>query len=104
MSAPRGAAVVLVSLLISVAVLSSAAWPGCALASASWPVSTGLLVAEVVTGGASASDEYVEVYNAGAATAELGGCELVYITATGATTTRKALFTAPLPLVPGAHL
>ena len=35
-------------------------------AAVGWPVSTALLVAEVVTGGASASDEYVEIVNAGA--------------------------------------
>jgi hypothetical protein len=104
MSAPRGVAVVLVALLVSLAALSSAAWPGDALASVSWPASTGLLVAEAVTGGASASDEYAEVYNAGGAPADLGGCELIYVTATGATTTRKALFASPLMLVPGAHL
>ena len=29
-----------------------------------WPASTGLLVSEVMTGGASASDEFIEIYNA----------------------------------------
>ena len=31
------------------------------LAAVAWPPSTGLLVSEVVTGGASASDEFVEI-------------------------------------------
>jgi hypothetical protein len=57
-----------------------------------------------MTGGASASDEYVEIANAGAAAADLGGCELVYVTASGATLTRKAAFTSPLLLAPGQHL
>ena len=30
-----------------------------------WPVSDGLLVGEIVTGGAKGADEYVELYNAG---------------------------------------
>ena len=38
--------------------------PAAPVAAVAWPPSTGLLVAEVVTGGASASDEYVELTNA----------------------------------------
>ena len=38
-------------------------------AAVGWPPSAGLLVAEVVTGGTSASDEYVEITNAGPAAA-----------------------------------
>ena len=104
MSAPRGVAVVLVSLLVPIAALSTAVSPGYADASVAWPVSTGLVLAEAVTGGVSASDEYVEIYNAGAVATDLGGCELVYMTASGATTTRKAAFDSPLVLAPGAHL
>ena len=54
MLAPRGVAVALVSLLVSVAAIS-AAMPGHALAAVPWPASTGLVLAEAVTGGASAS-------------------------------------------------
>ncbi len=104
MSAPRGVAVVLVSLLVPLAAVSAAVSPGYAEASVAWPVSTGLVLAEVVTGGASASDEYVEIYNAAAVATDLGGCELIYVTASGATTTRKAAFDPPLMLAPGAHL
>jgi hypothetical protein len=104
MSAPRGVAVVLVSLLVPAAALAAAVSPGHADASVAWPVSTGLVLAEALTGGVSASDEYVEIYNAGAVATDLGGCELVYVTASGATTTRKAAFDSPLTLVPGAHL
>jgi hypothetical protein len=104
MSAPRGVAVVLVSLLVPAAALAAAVSPGRVEASVAWPVSTGPVLAEAVTGGVSASDEYVEIYNAGAVATDLGGCELVYLTASGATTTRKAAFDSPLMLAPGAHL
>src|SRR4051794_11455667 len=71
-----------------------------ALAVVSWPPSTGFLVSEVVTGGASASDEFVEIYNASASSLDLNGLELVYVTSTGTTVTRKQSWTA---LVVPAH-
>ena len=43
------------------------------LAAVPWPTSGAILLAEVVTGGGSASDEYVEITNASAATVDLGG-------------------------------
>ena len=104
MSAPRGVAVLLVSLVVPLAALSAAVPPGYAAGSAAWPPSAGLVLAEAMTGGASASDEYVEVYNAGVVAVDLGGCDLVYASASGATTTIKATFTSPRSLVPGAHL
>ncbi|HEY5520005.1 MAG TPA: lamin tail domain-containing protein, partial [Candidatus Limnocylindrales bacterium] len=64
------------------------------LAAVSWPPSTGLLVSELVTGGSSASDEFIELYNASAATLDLGGLELVYVTSTGGTVTKKQSWTA----------
>ena len=64
------------------------------LAAVSWPPSTGLLVSEVVTGGASASDEFVEIYNASPTGIDLGGLELVYATSTGSTVTRKQTWTS----------
>ena len=64
------------------------------LAAVSWPPSTGLLVSEVVTGGASASDEFVEIYNASGSAIDLAGLELVYVTSTGGTVTRKQTWTA----------
>jgi uncharacterized protein YdeI (BOF family) len=70
-----------------------------------WPPSSSLLVAEVVTGGsASASDEYVELANASPVDADLAGYELVYVTSSGATVTRKATWALPTPLGPGQHL
>ena len=70
----------------------------------SWPVSSDLLVSEVVTGGASASDEFVEIYNGGPVARDLAGLELVYVTSTGSTLTRKASWETPTPLGPGRHL
>ncbi len=58
-----------------------------------WPPSVGLLVGEVVTGGATGSDEYVELYNAGDAPASLSGLELAYASASGKTVTRKHTWT-----------
>ena len=74
-----------------------------ALGAVTWPVST-LLVSEVQTGGASASDEFAEITNVGTASVDLAGFELVYVTSTGSTVTRKASWSAPLLLDPGSHL
>lgn len=64
-----------------------------------------LVVSEVTTGGVSASDEFIEIYNPTAAALRLEGLEVVYVTATGATITRKASWAAGAAVVlPGAHL
>ncbi|MGA3030085.1 MAG: lamin tail domain-containing protein [Candidatus Limnocylindrales bacterium] len=104
MPAPRGVFALLVSLLLATATIAATMPPGLPTATTSWPPSDGLVLAEVMTGGASASDEYVEIANSGTAAVDLGSCELVYVTASGSTVTRKALFSAPLPLAPGQHL
>ena len=54
-----------------------------------WPPSTDLVVGEIVTGGDKGADEYFELFNAGDTAVPLGGLEVVYITASGKTTTRK---------------
>ena len=59
-----------------------------------WLPSPDLVVGEVVTGGASASDEWIEIHDRGGLAADLGGLELVYVTATGGTVTRKASWQA----------
>jgi hypothetical protein len=59
-----------------------------------------LVISEVMSGGASASDEFVELYNPVAAPLVLDGLELVYVTASGATITRKAIW-GPGAEVPG---
>jgi len=73
-------------------------------AAVSWPTSGGLVIGEVMTGGVSASDEYVELFNGGSTTLDLQNVELVYISAAGTTPTRKASWTASRPLAPGQHL
>ena len=69
-------------------------------AAVTWPVSTSLVVSEVVTGGVGASDEFLEIYNASAATADLAGIEVIYVTASGSTVSRKQTWTS---LEIGAH-
>lgn len=73
-------------------------------ASVGWPPSSGLLVAEIVTGGVSASDEYVEIANAGEEPADLAGLEVAYATSSGTTVSRKVAWATSLTLAPGQHL
>jgi hypothetical protein len=73
-------------------------------AAVSWPTSSGLLVGEVVTGGASASDEFVELYNAASTGLDLAGLEVVYVTSTGGTITRKATWAISTMVGPGRHV
>jgi outer membrane biosynthesis protein TonB len=111
MRAPRSAVIGVLVVLLGISLTGRESPPdlGTALpmvptAVVGWPVSTGLLVAEVVTGGVSASDEYVEITNAGSAPLDLAGYEIVYVTASGATTTRKAAWTEPVIVEPGRHV
>lgn len=78
--------------------------PMAAAAAVGWPPSEGLVIAEVVTGGTSASDEYVELANAGTAPIDLAGLEVAYATASGATVTRKAAWSLSLLVAPGRHV
>jgi hypothetical protein len=102
-----GQAVLLLLVLASLALVgprSLAARPPAEFAaSVAWPTST-LVVSEVQTGGASASDEFAEISNAGAVAIDLTGLEVVYATSTGSTVTRKASWTAATILEPGRHL
>jgi hypothetical protein len=64
-----------------------------------------LLISEVVTGGVSASDELIELYNPTAAPLPLEGLELVYVSASGATVSRRAAWPAGSASVPArGHL
>ncbi len=64
-----------------------------------------LVVSEVVTGGASASDELIELYNPTAAPLPLEGLELIYVSSTGATITRRAAWSMGAPSVAaGGHV
>ncbi|HEY7941931.1 MAG TPA: lamin tail domain-containing protein [Candidatus Limnocylindrales bacterium] len=84
--------------------LVRAAPSGPTTAAVAWPPSGGLLLSEVMTGGASASDEFIELDNASSDPLDLVGDEVVYVSASGGTVTRKASWTAASPLVPGQHL
>lgn len=64
-----------------------------------------LVISELQTGGAGASDEFVELYNPTGTALPLEGLELVYVTASGSTVTRKAAWALGAPaLEPGHHL
>ena len=64
-----------------------------------------LVISEVVTGGATASDELVELYNPSAAALPVEGLELVYVSASGATLTRRVGWGVGAPVLgSGAHL
>ena len=76
---------------------------GALAAAVGWPPST-LVVSEVQTGGASASDEFVEVANQGTDPVDLAGLEVVYATASGSTVTRKATWTTATILGPGKRV
>ena len=62
-----------------------------------------LVISEVTTGGASASDEMIELYNPMASSLPLEGLELVYVTATGATVSRRAAWGTGAASVPPAQ-
>ena len=89
--------------VVMVAAAGGFAGPGVRAASVTWPPST-LVVSEVQTGGASASDEFVELANQGAGPLDLAGLEVVYATATGSTVTRKATWATSTILGPGKRI
>lgn len=97
--APRGVRSLLVG-LIAVAILPLGLVQRPAVAAEGH-----LVISEVVTGGATASDELIELYNPSAAALPLEGLELVYVSASGATVTRRAAWEVGAPVLgPGAHL
>lgn len=84
--------------LLATAVL----WSGTAWGSV---VPDHLVVSEIVTGGTSASDELIEIYNPTADPLPLEGLELVYVSASGLTVSRRATWPLGAPEVPpGAHV
>jgi hypothetical protein len=108
----RRAALAAFVLIWSVAALVLAAAPTTAAPAAAtgeapavaWSPSTGLSIAEVVTGGTSASDEYVELTNAGPASIDLNGLELAYASSAGTSVLRRTGWATATPLDPGRHL
>ncbi|HEY8170983.1 MAG TPA: hypothetical protein VIH24_07790 [Candidatus Limnocylindria bacterium] len=64
-----------------------------------------LVISEVVTGGASASDELIELYNPTSGPLPLEGLELIYASASGVTISRRAAWEVGGPEVPaGGHV
>jgi len=63
-----------------------------------------LLISSIATGGSSASDEYVVIEAAGVGGANIADYELVYTTASGATTRRLISLEGAAPLAGGARL
>ena len=64
-----------------------------------------LVVSEVVTGGTGASDELIELYNPTAGPLPVEGLELVYVSASGLTVSRRAVWELGAGEVPpGGHL
>jgi hypothetical protein len=62
------------------------------------------LISSIATGGSSASDEYVVIEAVGAGGANIADYELVYTTASGATTRRLISLEGAAPLAAGARL
>ena len=110
-SAVRRPAAAIISLLVLLLVIGRTAAfplatePGAAGLSAPALPTGHLVVSEVMTGGASASDEFIELYNPTSGALPLEGLEVVYVTASGATVTRKAAWAAGSSSMPaGSHL
>ena len=98
------AAAAIVRVLI-ICLLAAALLPLGAADRASASGITHLVVSEVATGGTSASDELIELYNPTSAVMPLEGLELVYVTASGATVSRRAAWELGAPDMPaGSHL
>jgi hypothetical protein len=92
------------TIALTLALSLTASWgPPTLAADVAWPTST-LLISEVQTGGASASDEFVEVANQGQTAVELMGLEVVYATSSGSTVTRKGSWSESLVLQPGRRI
>ncbi|MFM8915714.1 MAG: hypothetical protein ACKOFY_05600, partial [Candidatus Limnocylindrus sp.] len=66
--------------------------------------SDALLISSIATGGSSASDEYVVIEAVGAGGASIADYELVYTTASGATTRRLVSLEGAAPLAAGKRL
>ncbi|MGZ8481759.1 MAG: lamin tail domain-containing protein [Candidatus Limnocylindria bacterium] len=64
-----------------------------------------LVISEIATGGAGASDEFIELFNPGTVDLPLAGLEVAYASASGATVSQRATWAADAPAVPpGEHL
>ncbi|MEA2632362.1 MAG: uncharacterized protein QOE66_2581, partial [Chloroflexota bacterium] len=100
--ARRAGITALVVLMMATALADPGGGPRLA-ASVAWPPST-LVVSEVQTGGASASDEFVELANQGPVPVDLAALEVVYATSSGTTVTRKITWVNPTVLGAGKRI
>ncbi|HEX2141448.1 MAG TPA: lamin tail domain-containing protein [Candidatus Limnocylindria bacterium] len=103
------AALALLASVLSTAAASVERWNAVGVGFAADPLVAAedahLVVSEVQTGGAGASDEFIEIYNPSPFALPLEGLEVVYVSASGLSVTRKAAWEAGNPpLNPGAHL
>ncbi len=89
--------------VVLVAALTGSRSSGVLAGVVGWPTSS-LVVSEVQTGGASASDEFVEIAAQGSAPVDLIGLEVVYATSSGSTVTRKATWVTSTIVEPGRRL
>jgi hypothetical protein len=103
--APWRAATIVVRAVLIVSLLAAVSLPLGAIDRASAAGVDHLVLSEVMTGGTSASDELIELYNPSTAALPLEGLELVYVTASGATVSRRAAWDLGAPqIAPGSHL
>lgn len=64
-----------------------------------------LVISEIATGGAGASDEFIELFNPGTQVLPLAGLEVAYVSASGATVSQRVGWAADAPAVsPGDHV
>ena len=103
MDRARRAGFTVLVVVVLVAALGGVNGAGVLAGTVAWPPST-LVLSEVQTGGASASDEFVELANQGSSPADLLGLEVVYSTSSGSTVTRKAVWTNSTILDPGKRI
>lgn len=97
---PRRALRLLLAVLVSVSVV-----PSMPASRVSADAPDHLVVSEIVTGGATASDEMIELYNPTAGPLPLEGLEVIYASASGLTVTRRAAWELGAPEVPaGGHV
>ncbi len=78
---------------------------GATIRAAEVPSPDHLVISEIATGGTSASDELIELYNPTGGSLPLEGLEVVYVSASGTTVSRRAawdLGAAEVP--PGGHV
>ena len=93
------------ALIVIVMVAAVGGWGGVSVLAGvvAWPPSA-LVISEVQTGGASASDEFVELANQGPGPVDLLGLEVIYATSSGSTVTRKATWATSTVLDPGRRI